>query len=329
MANVLKIQRAYCVELKKTMSIDTARCEFFSLPENERKRFNFLCSDEICRFHNNDVGVRVTGVNYDKLCKEQIDGQRPIQGAHYRKNDEHHPECEWSINLRLEESLEQLDSESNDDFAQRKLHSKLNHFINVFDPDSDDEVASASDSEQRNQPRSNALGTSSGDKHHNHVKRNSPSKTKTSVLSRLVETWLEAKETLSEPEFKQLEVAIKGYGNTLLYRYFKPVKYFENRAEANVVYGGATLTSRYGLGFKLRFFDRINDQAVYLYCSKEQMENYRFRRYIDAILDSDCRYFKVYFLKQNVVVKDGYITCEVSSLKNIHIVPVMDESKKK
>jgi hypothetical protein len=327
MSDVLKIQRAYCVELDETVSIDTARSAFFSLNEDERRRFNFLCPDEICRFHN-VTGVRITGVNYDKLCEERTDEKRLIQPAHYRKNDNHHPDCEWSVDSQLEESLKQQVNESSDDFAQRKLRCKLSHFINEFDPENDDEAVNSINLEQLNKPKSNRTISSSDDKNRRQGKKNTPSKTTTSVLSRLIETWLEAKEKLSEQEFKQLEVAVKGHGNIQLYRYFKPVKYFDNHAYSGVVYGGAKLIGRYGLGFKLRFYDCVNKQAMYLYCSKEQMENYRFRRYIDIILDSDCKYFKVYFLKQSVVVKDGYITCEVRSLKNIHIVPVMDALKK-
>ncbi len=82
--STVKIQRAYCVELDECISIDTARRAYFSLPERERRRFNFLCSDERCRYHN-ETGVRITGVNYDKLCKENSDGKSVIIAAHYKK----------------------------------------------------------------------------------------------------------------------------------------------------------------------------------------------------------------------------------------------------
>ena len=71
--STIKIQRAYCVELDEIVSIDTARREYFSLLPNRRIRFNFLCSDQLCRFHNEN-GVRVTGVNYNKLCEEKTTG---------------------------------------------------------------------------------------------------------------------------------------------------------------------------------------------------------------------------------------------------------------
>lgn len=165
MSNILKIQRAYCLELDEVISIDTARCEYFSLEEDKRKRFNFLCSDEICRFHNG-TGVRVTGINYDKLCGERTDGKSLIQPAHYRKNDNHHPNCEWSINSKLEESVKPLDNESSADFAQRKLRCKLSHFINEFDPENDDVVVSSNNSGQLNKPKSNCTISSSDAKNH-------------------------------------------------------------------------------------------------------------------------------------------------------------------
>lgn len=43
-----KVLFAYCHELKKVVSVNDARTEFFSIRPEERKRFTFSCSDRNC-----------------------------------------------------------------------------------------------------------------------------------------------------------------------------------------------------------------------------------------------------------------------------------------
>ncbi|WP_241813070.1 hypothetical protein [Vibrio splendidus] len=316
--STVKIQRAFCVELDEYISIDTARREYFSLPEKRRRRLNFLCSDEFCRYHN-ETGVRVTGVNYDKLCKERSDGKPVIKAAHYRENDKHHPNCEWSLASSNEEHLKQRSNESSEDYSQRKIRHKLEHFIDEFSPELDDESTSNKngESELKSKQLEREPKKNNGSSSH---RKNSPSKTVTSVLSRLVETWLEAKEVLSDDEFKKVLLNVKGVGRVLLYRYFKPVKYYNYDKHIGVAYGGATLVKRYGKGFKFKFYDKIKDKQAYLYCDKKLMESYRYRNYIESILTLDCHYFNVYILAPKVNEKEEYVTYEINSLKNIHII---------
>lgn len=313
-----KIQRAYCVELDSCISIDTARREYFSLPEKGRRRFNFLCSDERCRYHN-DMGVRVTGVNYDKLCEESRDGQSVIKAAHYRENDKHHPDCEWSLLNDDEEQLTQRKNETDEDYSQRKLRHKLNHFIDEFSPNLEDESLSKQ-SDEAVLGAEKLGGRSNQSRERSSPLKSSPSKTVTSVLSRLVETWLEAKEVLTDEEFKQMRLNVKGIGRVLLYQYFKPVRYYHHDKHIGVIYGGATLVKRYGKGFKFKFYDKVTGKQAYLYCDQKTMESYRYRNYIESILALDCHYFNVYFLAPKVSEKEEYVTYELDSLKNIHII---------
>ena len=324
--STIKIQRAYCVELDEIVSIDTARREYFSLLPNRLIRFNFLCSDQLCRFHNEN-GVRVTGVNYNKLCEEKNDGGRPVQSAHYRSNDRHHPDCEWSLGSINENLLEQQKNETNDDFYQRKLRYKLNHFIDEFSPENDTEEASKSNDKDHQAKESKG----SVREHNNNAlnKTTTPSKTVTSVLSRLVETWSEAKSILIKEEFNRLILNVKGIGRIPLYQYFKQIQYFVHQRHVGVIYGGAELINRYGKGFKFRFYDKVNEKLAYLYCDKKIMESYRYHRYIESILSLDCHYFKVYFLDPKITQKDGYVTYELKSLKNIHIVAINIADKNK
>ena len=63
-----------------------------------------------------------------------------------------------------------------------------------------------------------------------------------------------------------------------------------------VVYGGARLLKRYGLGFKFRFYDTVSGKTIHLYISNDEMSEYRHRRYLDALLKhvDTVRYFTLY-----------------------------------
>jgi hypothetical protein len=56
----MQILEAYCVELDEVLHIYGAKEAYFSLPDAQRKRFVFLCSDGRCRSTNS---AHVTGVN--------------------------------------------------------------------------------------------------------------------------------------------------------------------------------------------------------------------------------------------------------------------------
>lgn len=43
---------AYCVELKRNISLKEAHFEFFGQPSNKRKRLTFQCGDQVCRANN-------------------------------------------------------------------------------------------------------------------------------------------------------------------------------------------------------------------------------------------------------------------------------------
>src|SRR6185437_14347728 len=63
----MEILEAYCFELNRAVDIYDAQKAFFALPENQRKRFKFGCSDDACRAEKKPL---VSGVNYDKLSEE-------------------------------------------------------------------------------------------------------------------------------------------------------------------------------------------------------------------------------------------------------------------
>ena len=82
----MAIERAWCVELGRVVSINEARRELVGGTDTT-SRFTFLCSDERCRAH----GTRVTGVNYWRPAQEAD----KYRAAHFRELDEHLEGCEW------------------------------------------------------------------------------------------------------------------------------------------------------------------------------------------------------------------------------------------
>ncbi len=325
----MKIIRAYCNELERVVSIDEARAEFFSIEEEKRARFSFTCSDPICR-HHNTLATKVTAVNYDKLCVQQErikdEEKNKIVGvvAHFKRNAKytHSTDCEWVLHELYESHAEKHDDENENDFKQRQLRMKLSHFVQIFIPDPKvlESEIDCIDSDINN----DCDHINSDVKHENGkgAQIRKSSKTQTIYLSKLVDTWNEARQTLTSEEFKQLELVIKKNKTLKLKSYFKHVRYAIADKHEGVIFGGAMMVKRYKLGFKLSFFDKVNDLPVHVYCANQVMENYRHRGYIDEVLKGPKDYFNLYILSADLVTTMNDYTLEVNNLKNLHIVAI-------
>jgi hypothetical protein len=83
------------------------------------------------------------------------------------------------------------------------------------------------------------------------------------------------------------------------------------------------LVDRYGAGFKLRFYDRLDGKPVFLYVSKEQMGEYRFRGYLDGLLrGEDVDYFRVFALGELALSPSGKsIDLRVADLNKLVLLP--------
>lgn len=305
---MIKITRAYCVELDRLITIHEARRAFLSL-EPPVDKFNFLCSDEKCRAK----GTRIIGVNYKESARESI----KFVTAHFRLQDEHQSDCEWVLpSVEMEYIDDLLPGETQDIAQARRTRKKLTDFIDIFDPRVDD---------QRQKPdRSfkNAETPEQGDLEKNSIRAqnsgasNEASLTQTNDLERLVETYLEAKSLLNNEDFRRLELRIVNSGKIRLTDYFCRLSHATLDTRSRVLYGGANLVKRYGLGFRFNFYDKINGDPVNLYIPTDTMMKYRHKKYIESILCQapDVRYFTVYALGHleaktnkksiNLVVKD-------------------------
>lgn len=157
-----------------------------------------------------------------------------------------------------------------------------------------------------------------------------PGLTKTSDLERLVESFREAKETLTTDEFSGLELQIKGIGKMKLTQYFQRLSTAKTSTTLRIVYGGATLVKRYGKndsyarGFLFQFYDKVEGKRVSLYVSQTTMEQYRHRKYIDDIISKgdQVRYFTIYVLGHFEPAEDERrgLNLVVSDLRHFVIV---------
>lgn len=323
MSTKARITRAYCVQLGEVVSITGARRAFFSLPE-PRNRFKFLCSNEACR----DLvpAAEVTAVNYDKPPNDTY------RTAHFRENDKyiHAPDCEWMINEEVDEVDGKLPGETEEAAFRRRAKRKLHDYIDVFEPSTEQPAEGGSSGGtvggSNVTTRSRGEGVGQGGKQSRNYR--------TSSLERLVECYRQAKKELSEAEFKAMKLRVVGEGEMPLSWYFKSIAYAKLGTSNRVLHGGASLVGRYGsgdsAGFKLRFFDRIDGKSIFLYVSKEQMGEYRFRRYLDGILrQEDADYFRVFALGELALSPSGKsINLQINDLKQLVVIPGFKQPSK-
>jgi hypothetical protein len=296
------------VQLGKALSITDARREFFSL-EAPRMRFEFLCATEACR--ELAVKAKITAVNYDKQPNDTY------RAAHFRENEKyaHAPDCEWMRDEDAEEVDGKLPGETDAEAFVRRAKRKLHDYVDVFAPSAEpasgggrEGSAAGGDSQAGERP---AGGAKQSRKHNS------------SSLERLVEYYRQARKELAEDEFKALKLRVADEGEMPLAWYFKSVAYAKLGPSNRVIHGGAMLVDRYGAGFKLRFYDRLDGKPVFLYVSKEQMLKYRFRGYLDGLLrGEDVDYFRVFALGELALSPSGKsIDLRVDDLHKLVLLP--------
>ncbi|AHF66250.1 hypothetical protein [Pseudomonas cichorii] len=308
------ITRAFCVELQQELSITAARREYFS-QELPRSRFEFLCSSEACRA----LGAKVTGVRYDVKPQDNP----TFVAAHFRANPhyDHHASCEW-VEEDAGEANEEPEVEETDPQARiRKVKRKLDDYIDVFDPVIKDPVKEKAGPDKAG-PRAPKPANDSPAAEASTPAAPRYSETRTNNLERLVDSFRQAKAQLSPDDFKLLTLKIPGQGELSLRSYFRHIKYAQTGDNGRVLYGGG-LVERYGLGFKFKFFDRLEAKLVTLYVSPAQMQAYRSSRYITELLShaDEVKFFTVYALGNVVKSPSGKsFSVEVDDLRHLAIV---------
>lgn len=268
MARGLRIDVAYCVELNRVVDIQEACNEFFVQQEHAKfkhEKFNFLCSDEACRYTRTD-GVRVTAVNHYRVPAEQQ------MSPHYRELDPHAENCYWKeLDRALEEDGDPPDVPPDErEKTRRRVARKVKRLITKF-------VIPVGDDQKPDAPN---IAIEIG-----RIKKDIDPLRRRRALRQYVRglgataTNLEALVTCFE-ELKELgeldqEFEIDGVGKLTFRQAFRQVS-LGPTARFAVYYGGARLNAkRYGgAGFALTFMDPVQQQPVSMYVSPDAIRHY-------------------------------------------------------
>lgn len=307
---MIRIRKAYCVELARVVTPDEARREYLSR-EAPGGKFTFLCSEDACR----EAAVRVIGAAYTTPAAERIRYITP----HFKRQDAHLDGCVW-IGEKAEASQDA--DHSHRSRTTRLARKKLTDFVDVFDPREDEEIPPITGGTGGNQEMVGGE-LDSTKKRSGQGGEYGGSLTRTCYLDRLVDCYLEAKATLGDEEFKSLNIDVKGVGTLALNSYFRLIKHASLATRNRVLFGGATFVLRYGLGFKLRFFDMVEALPVFLYVSSDTMRQYRYRHHLSRLIDQheSVRYFRVFALGNLIVSPKGKsLDLVVDDLRHLAIV---------
>lgn len=258
----LRIDVAFCVELNRVVDIHEACAEFFN--QNEHQRFQFLCSDEQCR-KSRPGGVRVTAVNHYRIPKERE------RSAHYRELDSHADNCYWKeLELALQEEEEAPAPADEIEKAHRRIARKVTRLVTKFTIplDEAEEAKGSQFTSEIDRIRKDPDPHQRRRALRQYVRGLGASATS---LEALVSCFEELK------DLDELEQAFKveGHGKFKFRQAFRQVKLGPTSRFA-VYYGGARLQAkRYGKGFVLKFIDQLQEKAVTLYVSPDNIRGYR------------------------------------------------------
>jgi hypothetical protein len=271
--------------------ITEARRAFFCMPQGT-PRFKFICSSEACWPRKTApiaLPVAVTGVNYDKLAEDTKKFRSPGFSRH--PSEVHRLGCEWQGNEPEIVTTAVDDGERATRIARQKLHD----LVTVFDP----RIAVRKAAQNTNLNGAHQPGGGSIEDHDEAFKprqnnAGTPGENRTNDFQTLVDSYLEAKRELSEVDFKALPLKLVGEDKTTFNKYFRHIKLGEH---SGVMYGGARHIRDYGDGFKLQFFDTINECPINFYASSELVNRYWHAKYLRRILEklkTDHKYASVF-----------------------------------
>jgi hypothetical protein len=235
-----RIERAFCVELGRVVTIDEARRYFVRGQDIEA--YHFECSHPACA----GLGVRIAGVNYRFSA-----GERPkLMTNHFRRLDDHSLSCTYYCAGSQEPRSDDRHG------SARAKHALREDLIERFVPPSihriprDDTRALekiATITPAANKPiRKDRYAT-------------------TSSLARLVDTYRGLVDSHVPNVLRTWKLHVSRLGELPISQYVTPVYRADKLSVQHVVYGGARWSKAFGRGFRLKFIDGLNGQPVFLY----------------------------------------------------------------
>ncbi|MDX1252290.1 MAG: hypothetical protein IDH49_08615 [Gammaproteobacteria bacterium] len=313
----MRIERAYCIELKKVVDIIQAQEAFFTqMPP--RSRLNFLCSDPDCW----QVKVKVTGVAYDRL----VEDTEKYVAPHFRENPRtpHLPNCEW---VELEEAIQalqkEIDAEPESEESIRIRNLKATDWVDVFDPkfDADEDVNTVRDSIAVTNVR--VKTASKGERIRMIKQALRKSLTKSSFLQKVVSAY----EQMDVVMRKTSVLEIVGVGKLRFSQAFKRVSWAAPQIMPRIFFGNATVR-KYGNNFAITFFDKAtwdgHEKRVSIYLTGERLSTYRHRVHLIELLESaeeKAHYAACYFFGNLIrAEKPGWLNAQIDHLDSLVVI---------
>lgn len=275
--NTMKIGKAYCRELGRTVDIEEAGIHYFAQIQ-PRDRFSFYCSSPECELM--PVKVEILGVNYRRvpidlegrdapeLADEGSEEDDPVHDPYYRTKigHEHSDECQWMIDRVAEQEYIKDGATPEERNRRRKRVARgglveetsflvqEEETVEINQADFESEGASSNDSSQSVKRRRRRI---------DRAKARIARPKKSPYFSGLVSSFMTVMENVlySEP------LNVIGIGHTTWGDFFKPIKKYSPEASLKHAYRGnayiSTLPQKFdwsdGLpnAVILTFFDEI------------------------------------------------------------------------
>lgn len=276
---------AYCIQLGRNVDIFEARSEFFDQDE-PKKRFDFLCSNKDCR----EIGVKMVGVNYDKLPKERK--VSPHFKYQSRNNISHTPGC-WYYQNKI---LERIEGKSNKADQNGRYRKKLKDVIDEFIIEDLNEVNNHNHISNIDDMNGNNLSKISKNRKSNNQNSGIQRYAQTSRLARLIEFYLDAKRNCKNDEFLQIPLKVKGTNIQYLYQYFRRIDKVIKEKIFCVCIGEFIFYKNKNGDLIFKFDnDKIDLDNLYLRIKSDVLEKYRYKKSIQALTQGNHRY-KTYFI---------------------------------
>ena len=299
---MLRIDKAFCRELNRSIDIETATIEYFS-QQPTRNKFSFYCSSPQCQeLHPK---VEILGINYhrvpiavdDSNSENEIElsasekGEKPpVQRPHFKTKQgfEHSYHCQWVIEQEAEQEFID-EADSNTEKQRRRQHIAPDGLLQVstFLVEHHEEQGTQTESEDQDtevSDPSHSGGNTGRRRRVDQAKQRIKRLKRSPLFSALVSSY----QTVAKEKLYDQSIDVKGIGNTSWRKLFYPIEWYKpETADQHVFEGNVGIGSIYPFGFDLstgmpngvalNFYDEVTVDGLTakpsLFLRKSQIES--------------------------------------------------------
>lgn len=318
--------------MKRIVDIYEARNFYFS--ENNEKKLEFLCSDDLCRKEKRPV---VIGINYTKLIeRDDLICYRPHFREH--RNYAHHPLC---FELELAEVAKEIEIEDNSNGNLGR--KKVSDIVDVFTP-----FKNLSNSEQTLKPEDEKYAEIRKIRNQADRKKALKDYIKNSrSRSRMLQEVVTCYSILSAKEKTETYLQI-GESRQTYQETFQKVEKLDH-VQKNIYFGGAkvsyykvkdknTVGKYKTIGYMINFFDKLEvNNEVYdikIFISRFALSRYKYKAHLIKLLEKaaskEIPYLRCFFWGNFQVNHERKsIDIKIEHFNNLHFLLPSETGKKK